>query len=58
MGTTVPQSAVLKRVIRAVLETNKTVTFAVKRMAEPAPAEAVEPVHDSDLVDYLTDDDI
>ncbi len=58
VGTTVPQSAVLKRVILAVLETNKTVTFAVKRKAERAPAEAAEPAHDSDVVDYLPDDDI
>jgi hypothetical protein len=31
VGTTIGQSAVLERVIRAVLETGKTVTFAVKR---------------------------
>lgn len=35
VGTTVPQSTVLQRVIQAVLETNKTVTFAIKRIAEP-----------------------
>lgn len=35
VGTTVPQSSVLERVIRLVLETGKTVTFAIKRGPPP-----------------------
>jgi hypothetical protein len=35
VGTTVPQSSVLERVIKLVLETGKTVTFAVKRGPPP-----------------------
>ncbi|MBK3801837.1 hypothetical protein GAY33_21930 [Azospirillum brasilense] len=38
IGTTIPQSAVLSKVIRAVLETGKTVVFAVKRQAPSDPA--------------------
>jgi hypothetical protein len=38
IGTTVPQSSVLERVIELVLETGKTVTFAVKR--EPSAPSA------------------
>jgi hypothetical protein len=38
VGTTIPQSAELERVIRAVLETGRTVTFAVKHL--PAAEDA------------------
>jgi hypothetical protein len=36
VGTTIGQSAVLEQVIRTVLETGKTVTFAVKQLAPTA----------------------
>jgi hypothetical protein len=35
VGTTVPQSTVLERVIREVIEEGKTVMFAVKRSPPP-----------------------
>src|SRR5262245_59276638 len=35
VGTTIPQSVVLEQVIRSVLESGKTVTFAVKRSPPP-----------------------
>ena len=55
VGTTVPQSAVLERVVRLVLETGKTVTFAIKRGREPDPDEAAEPdvERDPDLAELF-----
>jgi hypothetical protein len=35
VGTTVPQSSLLERVIRDVIETGKTVTFAIKHHVQP-----------------------
>ena len=40
VGTTIGQSAALEGVIRSVLESGKTVTFAVTRRAVEAEAEA------------------
>lgn len=58
VGTTVPQSAVLKRVIQAVLETNKTVTFAIKRKADPVPEAAPEPTDEEDGDDDARTEDL
>lgn len=69
VGTTIPQSSVLEEVIRSVLESGKTVTFAVKRSPPPTghglgvtpkfPADAVDPIQVSaepgDFT-YLVDD--
>jgi hypothetical protein len=43
VGTTIPQSAELAKVIRAVLEAGRTVTFAVKHQTAPDDAEEEEP---------------
>jgi hypothetical protein len=37
VGTTITQSASLETVIRSVLESGRTVTFAVKRAPPPVP---------------------
>jgi hypothetical protein len=51
VGTTVPQSVVLERVIRSVMETGKTVTFAIKT---ERPYVAEESSGDGDsLEDFL-----
>lgn len=43
VGTTIPQSAELVKVIRAVLESGRTVTFAVKHLPAPDDAEEGRP---------------
>jgi hypothetical protein len=40
VGTTIAQSASLEALIRSVLESGRTVTFAVKRTPPPAPVSA------------------
>ena len=44
VGTTITQSQSLEAVIRAVLESGRTVTFAVKRSPPPDPVPISEPV--------------
>jgi hypothetical protein len=44
VGTTIAQSASLEALIRSVLESGRTVTFAVKRSPPPAPVSAAETV--------------
>lgn len=44
VGTTITQSASLDAVIRSVLESGRTVTFAVKRSPPPTPAPVTEPL--------------
>ena len=44
VGTTITQSASLDAVIRSVLESGRTVTFAVKRGPPPAPTRVIEPL--------------
>jgi len=43
VGTTMPQSVELEKVIRAVLETGRTVTFAVKHTSAPDDADTPAP---------------
>ena len=57
VGTTIPQSAELERVIRAVLETGRTVTFAVKHLATPEDAYDVPPMPHLDLPSLRFDDE-
>ncbi len=43
VGTTIPQSAELEKVIRSVLETGRTVIFAVKRELAPDDLDGTPP---------------
>jgi hypothetical protein len=54
IGTTVPQSSILSRVIKLVLETGKTVTFAVKRNLPPA--DTVSPDDETEQKDELREE--
>jgi hypothetical protein len=44
VGTTITQSASVNAVLRSIIESGRTVTFAVKRSPPPNPAPVVEPV--------------
>jgi hypothetical protein len=44
VGTSIAQTAVLERVVRAILQSGKTVTFAVKHNSEPDPTPVTVPV--------------
>lgn len=57
VGTTIPQSAELAKVIRAVLESGRTVTFAVKHVPSPDDGERGEPTVPLDLPSLRFDDD-
>lgn len=57
VGTTIPQSAELARVVRAVLETGRTVTFAVKHVAAPEDADPTGPTAPLDLPSLRFEDD-
>jgi hypothetical protein len=57
VGTTIPQSAELVKVIRAVLEAGRTVTFAVKHQPAPDVAEEADPTAPLDLPSLRFDDD-
>lgn len=54
VGTTISQSASLEVMIRSVLESGRTVTFAVKRNPPPAPAAAAEVLPQLDEGEALT----
>ncbi|NEW98073.1 hypothetical protein [Rhodopseudomonas sp. BR0G17] len=54
VGTTITQSASLETMIRSVLESGRTVTFAVKRSTPPAPAVAAEVFPELDEGEALT----
>lgn len=55
VGTTVPQSSLLAKVIRDVIETGKTVTLAMKHQVRPSPGEGTETRSDEG---YATLDDL
>lgn len=57
VGTTIPQSAELAKVIRAVLESGRTVTFAVKHLPTSDDAEATDPAAPLDVSSLRFDDD-
>lgn len=54
VGTTISQSASLEAMIRSVIESGRTVTFAVKRRPPPDPAAAVEVLPELDDGQTLT----
>jgi hypothetical protein len=54
VGTTISQSASLEAMIRSVIESGRTVTFAVKRRPPPAPAAVAEVLPELDEGDALT----
>jgi hypothetical protein len=56
VGTTIPQSAELAKVIRAVLETGRTVTFAVKHLPALEDADGAGPTAPLDLPSLRLDD--
>ncbi len=57
VGTTIPQSAELAKVIRAVLESGRTVTFAVKHLPTSDDAEQTNPTAPLDVSPLRFDDD-
>jgi hypothetical protein len=54
VGTTISQSASLEAVIRSVLESGRTVTFAVKRRPPPDPEATIEVLPELDEGESLT----
>ena len=57
VGTTIPQSAELAKVIRAVLESGRTVTFAVKHLPTSDDAEQTNPTAPLDVSSLRFDDE-
>jgi hypothetical protein len=57
VGTTIPQSAELAKVIRTVLESGRTVTFAVKHLPTSDDAEQMNPTAPLDVSALRFDDD-
>jgi hypothetical protein len=58
VGTTIPQSNELAKVIRAVLETGRTVTFAVKHVPAPLDSDGPAPMPPKDLPSLRFDDEL
>jgi hypothetical protein len=57
VGTTIPQSAELAKVIRAVLESGRTVTFAMKHLPASDDADGAGPTAPLDFPSLRFDDD-
>ena len=57
VGTTIPQSAELEKVIRSVLETGRTVIFAVKRESAPDDLDGTPPTSPVEMPSLRFDDE-
>jgi hypothetical protein len=57
VGTTIRQSALLEKLIRSVLETGRTVTFAVKRTPPPDPVSVIDKSPLLDEGEMLSDEE-